>query len=200
MKRAEFISNAVRVRENFSFAHPLEVIDATVKYCTSFTGGTLWDLRGKAATMLYSSWDTNVKLIWQLPRSTHSYFIETVLAPTVTSPRVSLMMQFLIFFRSLFDSPCLEIQVLSRLGARDIRTNIGSNLAHVKTESGLDPWLYGGDRIRKELLKYNRKRVPESDKWRIGYLEKLLAQRLIMHYEMEDVDTVTNLIESLVIN
>ena len=64
----------------------------------------------------------------------------------------------------------------------------------------LDPWLYGGDRMRKELLKYNRKRIPESDKWRIGYLEKLLTQRLIMHYEMEDLDTVTNIIESLVIN
>ena len=37
IKHGEFIGNAVKVRENFSFAHPVEVIKAMEKYCSVHT-------------------------------------------------------------------------------------------------------------------------------------------------------------------
>ena len=88
MKRAQFISDAVKVRENFHFAHPLDVIEATEKYCSSHYRSNLWFLRGEAATMLYSSWKTNTKLVWDLPRKCRSFFIEP-LAPGITPPLIS---------------------------------------------------------------------------------------------------------------
>ena len=51
-KRAMFIDNAAKTREYFSFAHPLEILSATEKYCSSYYGSNLWNLRGKHAEML----------------------------------------------------------------------------------------------------------------------------------------------------
>ena len=173
-KRADFIQNAVKIRETFNFAHPLEIINATEKYCSHFYGSNLYDLRGKSVNMLYASWNTNVKLVWNLPRATHTYFIPSILAPGVVHPRVYLMTRFLTFFHSLLESPSPEVQVMARLSARDKRTNVGSNLDHIRCETGLDPWLYGGERIRDCLVSSNQNYIPESDVWRVEYARKLL--------------------------
>ena len=129
----------VRTREFFGFAHPIEIINATDKYCCSHYGSNLWGLRSDAAEMLYSSWRTNVKLSWNIPRNCHSYFINALLAPHTVSPKISLMYRFHKFFHSLLISPSSEVQFLARLAARDLRTNTGSNLAYLRDETGLDP-------------------------------------------------------------
>ena len=90
-KRAEFIGQCVKLREQFNFAHPTEVILATEKYCWAHYGSNLRQLRCEAASTLFSSWRTHIKLTWNLPRNTRSFFIDSLLAPDISSPRVSLM-------------------------------------------------------------------------------------------------------------
>ena len=149
--------------------------------------------------MLYASWRTNVKLVWNVPRSCHTYFVDSVLAPYILPPQVYLMSRFLKFFHSLLESPSPEVQVLSRLSARDLRTNVGSNLAFIKSETGLDPWMFGGRRVRDELLLTNRVCAPERDLWRLSYLRNLVEERLVLYYEGSDeLHTIDELIESLV--
>ena len=196
IKRAKFIEDSVKIREQFKFAHPTEIIAATETYCSSYYGHNLWGLRGEAANMLYSSWRTSVKLAWNLPRGTRSYFIDNLLAPGVTPPSVSLMTRQLSFFHSLLSSPSPEAETLARLSSRDIRSTLGSNLAHIKTETGLNPWEFGGDRIKMELIAHNASRVSENDQWRIGFLDKLLNQRLHEYYngsqECKEIDAMIN--------
>ena len=123
-KRAEFISNAMKTRENFSFAHPQEVVNATQKYCTSYYSSNLWDLRGHAAEMIYASWRTNAKLVWGLPRQSKNYFLKFLMPDTVP-PNVALFAKFHKFFHALLDSPSPEVQLVCRLYARDLRTKLG---------------------------------------------------------------------------
>ena len=92
------------------------------------------------------------------------------------------MTRFHKFFHSLLDSPSPEVRVLVRLSARDLRTNIGKNLRSIHDETGLDPWLFGGQRLKEELLHYNMKPVPEKDKWRIRLLEKYMGIRSQAYY------------------
>ena len=40
----------------------------------------LWDLYGEMSGQVYRSWNTCVKLVWDLPRSTHNYLMEQTLA------------------------------------------------------------------------------------------------------------------------
>ena len=74
------------------------------------------------------------------------------------------------------------MQILSRLCARDIRTNTGSNLSHIKSLTGLDPMEYGGHKIKDELRTVLRAEVPANEKWRVLYLPKLLANRSMAFY------------------
>ena len=109
------------------------------------------------------------------------------------------MTKFHKFFLSLLQSSSPEVQVLTRISARDIRTNLGANLKAIKEETGLDPSLYGGQRLKKELLKSNINQVPESDIWRLGYLKKLLIRRAYAYYNGSDeITEIENLIISLV--
>lgn len=186
---------------NQSQKYPIDIITATETYCSNFYGNQLWNLRGNAANMLYSSWRTNVKLAWNLPRNTRSYFVENLLAPGIVPPSVSLMTRQLTFFHSLLLSPSPEAQTLCRLSARDLRSTLGSNLAHIETETGLNPWEYGGDRVKKELIKSNMSVVEPEDCWRIVYLEKLLNQRLFNFYTGNQTnEELTDLINSLSVN
>ena len=122
------------------------------------------------------------------------------LASNVPPPKVSLLSCFHGFFHTLLDSPSKEVQVLVLLSARDLRTNIGKNLHHIQEQKGLNPWEYGKKRIKRELLKYSYSEFPVAEMWRLPYLEKLLNQRSLAHYN-GDIDLeqhLNELIQSLV--
>ena len=201
-KRAEFIDSAVKVREAFSFAHPTETLNAVQKYCTTFHGSNLYDLRGSTAEMIYASWRTNVKLAWNLPRNCRNVFLKTTLVPGLVPPEVSLMTKFHKFYHSLIASPSTEVQVLSILSSRDIRSNLGSNLAHLKNETSIEPRDFGTKRIKEELMTNYVRNVPEDYIWRVKYLDKLISARNSAYYlgETQEYDEINTLIHSLVIN
>ena len=156
-KRAHFIDASVKIRETFFFAHPAEQIAATAKYCTAAYGSNLWDLGSPATRMMVNAWRTGHKLAWSVPRSTHTYLVEEVLAPGVANLHVSLLHRFTNFFRGLISSPSQEVTVLALLAARDLRSSTGSNLEMVRTMTGLDPWTVGRSELRSTL---NRTRIP----------------------------------------
>ena len=201
-KRAQFIDSSVKVQELFKFAHPSEVVNAVQKYCTSFYGSNLYDLRSETATQLYASWRTSIKLIWDLPRECHGYFLDSTLAKNSIPPQVCLLGRFVKFFHSLLSSPSPEVAVLCRLSARDIRTNIGSNLDSIRKETGLDPWIFGSRRIQEELRQNSVSQVVVKDKWRVPYLDKLLTVRTEHFYrgDIENYRDINSLISSLVKN
>ena len=107
------------------------------------------------------------------------------------------------FFQSLLTSPCEEVQVVARLAARDIRTNLGSNLRQIVDETGLDPWLASNKDIKNAFKGLEAESFTPSacDAWRVPYLWKLLDRRQQAHY-MADTDAeqeIDSLIASLVI-
>ena len=79
MKRASYIKSSVDTREMFHFALPCQVLSAISVYSAHFYGAMLWDLYGEMAGQVYRSWNTTVKLVWNLPRGTHNYFVDQLL-------------------------------------------------------------------------------------------------------------------------
>jgi hypothetical protein len=201
-KRAQFIDTSIKIRESFGFAHPAEQITAVEKYCTAAYGSNLWDLASHETRMLVSAWKTGHKLAWDVPRNCHTYLVEEVLAPHVTSLHASLLSRSIGFFRGLLATPSSEVVVVALLAARDLRSNLGSNLALVKDMTGLDPWVAGRGQLRTSIESAVRSEVPEMDRWRVAYLQKLLAARLEAHYtaDEEEVARLQSLIKSLVTN
>ena len=101
------------------------------------------------------------------------------------------------------NSPSKEVQVISRLAARDIRTSIGSNLDALKRETGLDPRCFGTDRLKQELLNtYDQNlSVNVEDEWRLPYLDRLLTERTMAFYngDTENHTKINELLQSLVV-
>ena len=91
VKKAQFISNSLEVRELFSFASPIEILRALKVYTCSFYGSNLWELGGNMANQVYNAWGIGVRLSWDVPRATRSYLVHHVLSPSVTSVNVDIL-------------------------------------------------------------------------------------------------------------
>ena len=201
-KRARFIDMSVKIRETFSFAHPAEQLQAVMKYCTSIYGSNLYNFEDDEFGMICGAWKTGVKLAWGVHRGCRTYLVQHVLAPGIPSLRVSLLLRFRKFFRSLLTSPSPEVQVAALLAARDLRSSVGSNLALLRDETGLDPWTCSDGQLRAALLRAEEAPVPAEDAWRIAYTWWLLEERLECFYcgDTEGEKRLQGLLDSLVIN
>ena len=87
----------------------------------------LWDLYGDVAGQVYCSWNTCVKLVWNLPRSTHNYFVDNMLAEDFPSVRRKILSQYISFSQRLRKSVSSEVRLMSFVAAADIRSNTGRN-------------------------------------------------------------------------
>ena len=175
---------------------------AIEKYCTAAYGSNLWDLNSQEARMFLSAWKTGHKLAWGVDRRCRTYLVQEVLAPHVPSLEAGLLSKFHGFFLSLLQSPSHEVSVVARLAARDIRSNLGSNLDLLQKKSKLDPWVATRHEVKTALAKTGQVEVPAQDAWRVTYLQRLLVQKLEAHYkcEKEKEERLITLINSLVIN
>ena len=162
IKRAEYIAKTVELREMLHFASPAEVLTATNVYCADYYGSLAGrDLGTNKASMFYNAWTIHVKLAWQVPRNTRTYLVQQVLAPGS-----EILARFVNFFHSLRNAPSHEVLTAGLLGARDLGSVTGRNLALVTELSGQDPWTASSARVRQALMDKEIIPVPETDGWR----------------------------------
>ena len=160
-KRAGFITRSLLVREQFSFAHPMEVLRAVNVYCCDHYGSMLWDMQGDSAKNYFNSWKTCIKLAWGVPRATHSYFLDYLSGGLVTVRR-DILTRYVNFYRSLMSSPCREVNILSRVVAKDIRSTTARNLQLLERETAGLTWAAPPTKVR-EALASREPPVPEVD-------------------------------------
>ena len=88
------------------------------------------------------------------------------------------------------------------IAGRDIRSTTGRNMKLLEEASGMDPWIFDSSRLKVELAIRETVEVPEPDRWRVKYLDKLMKEKQENHYmgEVEQVKKLSDLIDSLCIN
>ena len=188
-KRAAFIDRSLNIREQFKFAHPIEVLKAVKLYCCDHYGAMLWDLQSSSAQQYYNAWNTCVKLTWGVPRQTHRYFVSH-LSGSMKTVEQDILERFVGFYRGLLSSPNREVTIMARIAAADIRSNTAKNLRLVETMSGGHTWVSPLGKLKEGLAKKTKVPVPDSDLWRIGMLDKLLEARDVMSYQGLDESLV----------
>ena len=89
-----------------------------------------------------------------------------------------------------------------RLSARDIRSSVGSNLALIREETNLNPWLINKTTLRSALTSLETVIPEDRDVWRVPYLASLLDQRMFYQYSANSTmeTKISELIDSLVIS
>ena len=154
----------------------------------------LWALDSDTSESYFKSWNTAVKLLFNVPRSTFTYLVEGHLAAGFTSMQNQILSRYPTFFQSLLNSPSREVALLARIAARDTRSVTHRNVAHIEKMSGLSPWDYGAKTIKSSLPTLQ---VPEEEKWRIGLLDTLLNMRRERNICLYDSQRITAMIDSL---
>ena len=194
-KRGKFIENTTAIRETFKFADPTQVLQAVQVYCCDLYGGMLWNLCGEKADQMFRCWNTCVKMCWDVPRSTHTYFVNNLLGHSFTPLRNQAMTRYIKFYRSLLSSPCKEVAVVSRILRKNAASTTGLNLLNIQLETKLNPWSSPLSKFREHYQ--IKPEVPEVDQWRLPLLEKYLKRRNDQNILCEDTDYITSLITSL---
>ena len=193
-KRAAFIESSTDIREMFSFAYPAQVLSSVSVYSAHFYGSMLWDLTSESAGQVFRSWNTCVKLAWDVPRWTHNYLVDNLLGGDLPPVKKKLMCQYVNFFQKLRKSPLREVRILASLAGRDRQSVTGKNLAMLEGEFGLDPWSQGVNIFKSKFKGYI---IPDADTWRLPLLQRLLNQRRDMVACDEEVEHITELIDCL---
>ena len=143
---------------------------------------------------MFNSWNVCIILEWNMPRSTHTYLVDNLLGINQLSIKRQLLSRYVKFFKGLLKSKSREVQILSNIVARDVRSVTGRNLRLLETETGLDPWKATSIDIRDNIP---ISQIPNHDVWRIPLLCRLLYQRQEMATNCENTDQISDLIDSL---
>ena len=78
---------------------------------------------------------------------------------------------------------------------------IGSNLAYIREETGLNMWVCTSNQIKVALEKEDMLAVvPGQDRWRLPFLARLLEERGEKYYLCEDTNWLTEQIDALCAN
>ena len=159
----------------------------------------LWDLYGENAKKFYRTWNTCVKLSWELPRATHTYFVDNLLAATFRSFATSIKSKYVKFFQNLLTSKIQEVRLSSELVGRDASSTTGKNLIMLEQETGVSPWSSSPKEV-SDILSAIVTPVPQQDHWRLPYLQKLLTERYKLKAEAQDTQDISFIIDNLCVN
>ena len=85
----------------------------------------LWDLFGEKAGQIYRSWSTCVKLTWNVPRATHSFLVDNLLAANFYTVKQQLLSRFVNFLKMLMKSTSPEVTTVANMVARCARSTTG---------------------------------------------------------------------------
>ena len=154
----------------------------------------LWDLYGDKSEQIFRSWSTNAKLVWKVPRSCHTYLVDNLLTAQFYTVKQQLRSRYVTFVRTLLSSISPEVCIVANMVARCARATTGNNLIRLEQETGLDPWVEPAWKVREAVP---RVEVPPTEGWRLQYLRKLLDARRELDIEGENIDEISNLIDSL---
>ena len=156
----------------------------------------LYNLYDESTEKYFRCWGTLTKLCWNLPRSTHKYFVSNLLSSGFTSIRTNIMVRYVNFYRSLLKSRSLEVSLVASVAGRDRSSTTGINLAKIQAETGLNPFS-ASLRAVQQAFEEREEPVPPADHWRIPFLVKLLKQRKDMELNCVNTDKLNDVINGL---
>ena len=158
-------------------------------------GSMLLELGSDSAEQFFKSWNTCVKLVYNVPLSTYTYLVEGYLAEGMITLRNKVLCQYAGFYRKLLQSPSREVRGLARIVSVDPRSSTCRNLRLLTKITGLrKPHEFASFRL-KECLSVQY--VPETEQWTLGLLNSLFQLRSERLYKEMDMKTVSAMITSL---
>ena len=162
VKRANFINKNIELNQEFQFSHPSTKVKLKGIYNFHFTGSAIWDLFSREAIMLENTWNTAVRIMFDLPLQTHRNLIEPI--SKTKHLKFVLIERFLSFLKQIVKSKKLIPKQLLSFIKNDVCSTTGSNLRNIlllTNKNNIEEMCI--DEIRKMVFE----EIDDKDKWKI---------------------------------
>ena len=193
IKRAQYIGKNNEIQQEFYFAHSETKFKINRIYNSHFTGSPLWDLFCNEAKKVENSWSVSFRLMYDLPRNTHRYFVEPISGmPHIKS---TLIKNFLGFVNQVENSSKSVAKDLLSHIKYDVRSTTGSNLRNILLLTDKDS-IEELTAIDSRSLTFSK--IPDNNEWRIPFLRELLEIRsgncILEQFNQEEISDFINFI------
>ena len=189
VKRANFIDKNITLNQEFHFSHPSTKVKINQIYNLHFTGSVMWDLFSKEAVMLENSWNTSVRVMFDLPMQTHRNLIEPV--SETKHLKFVLLERFLGFLYQIEKSTKTVPKHLLKFIKHDVRSITGSNLRNLLllTDKNKIEELCQDD-IKK--MKYQQ--IEENNVWKVNMIKEITNVKFhkleVQNFSIEELDEI----------
>ena len=192
-KRAILFDKVHQILQQFGYLNPRLVIKLLSIYSTALYGSCLWKLASEEHLKLNRSWNAAVKMIWNLPHSTHTRFLESL--TSVPHLESTLMSRYIGFIDNLMKSKKSLLKLIFTCST-DLSSLTGQNVAYLlskykKTslkELTLEKYL-----IRK--IRVYPLQMEES--WKINLIEEISLMKLSLLEVEFDMDNIEEILEHI---
>ena len=189
IKRATFINKNIDLNQEFDFTHPLTKIKMNLIYNFHFTGSPLWDLFTKEAIMLENTWNTAVRLMFDLPLETHRFLIEPI--SQTKHLKFVLLERFLNFLKQIENSPKKIPKQLLSFIKHDVRSTTGSNLRNILLMTNKSTI---NDVTKEDIKTLKYKECEPENAWKIVMVKELVEVRnnqlRVENFENDELDEI----------
>ena len=172
VKRAQFISKSLELNQEFAFASCRTKFEINGIYNSHFYGSPLWDLGGNSATSYESTYNRGIRVIFNLPMTTHRNLIVPV--SRHMHLRQTLVSRFLGFVDQIRSSKKTIPRMLLYHIKYDVRSTTGKNLRNILLQTGKDN-IEDLTKSDSRSIKYHP--IEKEEEWKVGLLNDLVDIR-----------------------
>ena len=133
-KRAILFDKVHQIQQQFGCYHPRLVVKLLSIYSTALYGSCLWQVASDEHIKLNRSWNTALKIIWDLPHPTHTRYLES-LSPVPHLESV-LMGRYIGFIENLAKTKKNSLGLIFSSCSSDQGSLTGQNVAHLLQKYG----------------------------------------------------------------
>ena len=189
-KRAILFDKVHQIQQQFGYYNPRLVIKLLSIYSTALYGSCLWQLASDEHLKLNRSWNTAVKIIWDLPHPTHTRFLES-LSPVPHLESV-LLGRYIGFIENLLLTKNNLLQLIFNSCSADLHSLTGQNLAYLlqKYKKPSFPALTADKRIIKKERIYP---FLKEETWKLNLMEEislLKKSHLEIDFNFDDLEEI----------
>ena len=170
-KRGKFIGKVNSLLQEFGYVESDVLMKLLSIYVTSFYGSNIWNLYSPEVTKIFSSWNVTIRRVFNLPRTTHRYFI--VPLSNSSHPKTMLCSRMVKFWQCLRNSKKGSVRYLANLMYNDRRSLMGRSVTNIAVDCRTD---------RSSLDLGSLKNMsyfppPLGEEWRIPLAKELIEIR-----------------------
>ena len=189
VKNAKYVGKNIELNQEFFFAHPETKLKINQIYNSSYYSSPLWDLFGKGARKIESSFNRSVKIMLGLPYDTHRCLIEPL--TDIKHVKKLLITRFLGFMENISKSKKEAIKMLMNTAKEDVRSITGKNYREIMLLVGKTSVK---DVTKKDADMIEYFQMEEKDSWKVEMIKEIINVKSnianIDNLNTEELETV----------